>query len=623
MITESIKNELMEVYRKALQPPYFGGIKKWAEENVILPPAYAIPGKLDLSISPYLLDPMKDIDDPSVTQINLAMATQVGKSLVSELAILYWIINNPGPIFRIFNNNEISATFTETRLIPLLKNCEVIKPLISQDRFSMKKAGINLPHMAVTLGGANQGKAHGMSVKYLLADEIHQWETGMFNLFMARTTAFAGRRKIICASQPCQAGSEWDVIYSKGRVFEWQWLCPECKKRQPYVWSKEKLNGRGYAGFNWDSILNTDGSTNVIESSKTTWLECMECDCRIKDTPSERRYLNDTGEYVCIKNDGDASIKSYTCPNFVNVNLSFESAATQYMLAKKMLKHTGLCEQMEIFVTQVLGKFYKKDELSDISKIITEIYDKDNIDKDWVVSMGVDVQRIGGVKYYVVRAWNKNGNESRRLAFGVTINWDEIEEIRKKYNVPLPMVHVDSGDGETTIEVYQECLKRGQVIKIGGNLQYISYTPTKGDGNKTSYKHPDEITRLYSPVSNQDAGFPQGHKLKGIPAPLILFSNYSIKTILGNLRDNQLPNVKWKIDHPDENYDKQIYSEGLMDVIDKKSGLVQKRWIQNRTENHFWDVEVLNLLAAIRANAFSATKINEADIKKLIENTKL
>lgn len=620
MITADVKKELMDVYRKAIQPPYFGGIRSWAEENVILPPAYAIPGKLDMSISPYLLDPLKDIDDPKVTQINLAMATQVGKSLVSELAILYWIVNNPGPIFRIFNNNEISATFAETRLIPLLKNCKVIKPLLDTDRFSMKKAGIVLPHMAVTMGGANQGKAHGMSVRYLLADEIHAWDVGMFNLFMARTTAFAGRRKIICASQPSSAGSEWDTIYSKGLIYEWQWECPSCKKRQPYIWSKEKKNG-GYAGFNWDTVLNTDGSTNIVESSKTTWLECEDCDHRVKDTPTERRQLNDNGKYVCIKSDGDVSIKSYTCPNFVNINLSFEAAATQYMLAKRMMKYTGLHEQMEIFVTQVLGKFYKKEETVDISRIITEVYNKE-VDKDWIVSMGVDVQRVGNVKYYVVRAWNKNGNESRRLDFGVTIHWSDIEEIRKKYNIPLPMVHVDSGDGETTVQVYQECLIKGMVVKLGGNLQFISYTPTKGDGSKTSYKHVDGVNRLYSPVSNQDAGFPQGHKLKGIPAPLILFSNYSIKTILGNLRDNQIPNVTWKIDAPDEQYDKQMYSEGLMDVVDKKSGLTVKRWIQTHQDNHFWDCEVLNLLAAIRASVFSSTKINEADIRRIIDNSR-
>ena len=213
-----------------------------------------------------------------------------------------------------------------------------------------------------------------------------------------------------------------------------------------------------------------------------------------------------------------------------------------------------------------------------------------------------------------------HGNESRRLDFGVVLSFDQIEELRKKYNVPLPLVHVDSGDGVTSVEVYQNCLIRGSVLKVGNSLQYISYTPTKGDGNKASYKHPDNITRLYAPVSNQDAGFPVGHKLKGIPAPLVLFSNFSIKTILANLRDNQIPAVTWKIDRPDEEYDKQIYSEGLKDVVDKKSGIMTKRWLQLHQDNHFWDCEVLNLVAAIRANVFSATKINETDIKSIIES---
>lgn len=614
-----IKKELLSLYTTNFKPPFQGSMKEWVEENVILPPAYAIPGKLNLNLSPYLHQPMEDITNPRITQVNMITATQIGKSLLSELAIVYWVINEPGPIFRIFSTDELSKLFSETRLLPLLKNVEVIKPLLAQDRFAAKKSGVLLPHMSITMGSSNTAKAHGMSVKHLIADEVHLWDQGKFNLFTARTTAFAGRRKIIVASQPNECKSELDGIYSKGLIYEWQWLCPSCNKRQPFYWSKEKKDG-SYAGFNWDKVLNDDGTTNIIESSKTGWLECDECSHRITDTPMERRYLNETGKYICIKKDGDSQIHSYTCPNFVNVNLSFASSITQYLLAKQVMRSTGLDEQMKIFVNQTLGKFYKKDDNVDISKIVMEIYDRENLDKEWIITMGVDVQRVGGVKYYVIRAWNKNGNESRRLDFGVVLSFDQIEELRKKYNVPLPLVHVDSGDGVTSVEVYQNCLIRGSVLKIGNNLQYISYTPTKGDGNKTSYKHPDNITRLYAPISNQDAGFPVGHKLKGIPAPLVLFSNFSIKTILANLRDNQIPAVTWKIDRPDEEYDKQIYSEGLKDVVDKKSGIMTKRWLQLHQDNHFWDCEVLNLVAAIRANAFSATKINEIDIKSIIEN---
>lgn len=613
-----LKKELLHHFHNSYQPPYFGGFRKWCEENVVLPTSYAIPGKLDLSISPYLHKPMESIDDPKIMQVNLACATQIGKSLVSELFIPYTAMNAPAPMYRIFQSGEISDVFAEARLIPLLNNIECVKPLLTLNRHTVTKSSIKLPGMHINMGSCDSSLKHGMSVRYLLCDELHEWQVGNFDKFKARTTAFAGRRKIICASQPCDANSEWDQICSKGRVYNWEWLCPCCNLRQPFHWSKQRDDG-SYAGFNWNTIENADGTTNIAESSKTTWLECFNCKHKLYDKPQDRRYLNDTGGYVCVKPDGDSSVVTYMVPNFVNVNLSFESSTTQYLLSKRFKKQTGLDEQMKIFVNQVLGKFYKKDEEADLSKIVTEHYEKE-LDKDWVLTMGVDVQRTGLVKYYVIRAWKKDGTESRRIDFGIARTFDEIEQLRVKHNILLPLVAVDSGD--QTIEVYQECMSRGKVVDVGRQKQYVSWQPTKGDG-RVSYKHSkDGITRLYSEVLNQDCQWPDNHKLKGIPAPLIMFSNFSIKTILGNLRDNQIDGVKWKIDHADTEYDKQIYSEALIDTVDKKSGLIVKRWQQIGQDNHWFDCEVLCLLQAIRAGVFSATKINEEDIKKLIDNQK-
>lgn len=619
---KQVKSELYKVYSENLIPPYYGSIKDWCEKYIELPTnEYAIPGKLDLSISPYLLKPLEAIADPKIDQINLAMATQIGKTLITEICIPYWIMNAPGPMYRIFHNNDAAKSFSTNRLIPLLKLCEPIKPLISHNRFSLTANEIKLPHMSVIMGGANDGLAHGHSVKYLICDEIHQWEPGFFEKFRARSTYFIGRRKIICSSQPGKAGSEWESIYNKGRIYEWQWLCPQCKTRQPYYWSLEKGNNK-YAGFNWDSILNSDGTTNIAESAKTTILECINCDHRVHDTPTERRLLNDTGDYVLIKNSGASDVVSFTCPNFVNIKLSFAYAATKYMLAKQMQRLTGLDEDMESFVTQIRGRFYHREREADLSKILVETYDKENLDKDWLPILTVDVQQTGNVKYWLVRAWNRNGNESKRLDFGIARDWEEIENIRKKYKVPYPLVGIDSGDGNRTQEIYQECIKHGQVITVGGNLQYISWCPLKGDSKVNYTNHPDKIARLYSPISPQDACFPVGHKLRGIPAPLIIWSNYSVKTILANLRDNKIDGVVWKVDRKDEEYDTQLYSEDLKDVIDKKTGLTTQRWIQTRSANHWLDVEAMQLVMAIRASVFSATKINEDAMKNLIENSK-
>ena len=108
--------------------------------------------------------------------------------------------------------------------------------------------------------------------------------------------------------------------------------------------------------------------------------------------------LNKNGDYVLIKAGGDEGVVSYTCPNFVNPNLSFAYASSQYMMAKRMKKMTGLDEQMEIFVEQILGKFYHREQEADLSKIVTETYDKENLNNEWLPIMSVDVQRTGNIK---------------------------------------------------------------------------------------------------------------------------------------------------------------------------------------------------------------------------------
>ena len=624
MITE-LKQELLSVYKDSLTPPYDKGFQVWCEENIILPAAYAVPGRLDISISPYLIEPMKQFDNPLITQLNLIAATQTGKSLLAELAIPYIIINKPGPVFRIFHNKDVSDVFAETRLIPLLKNCKPIAPLLEYDRFTLKKSGVTLAHMAVTLGGSGTSLQHGMSVKYLLCDEVHRWDIGEFERYKARTTAFANRRKIIVSSQPSEVGSELEKINNSGLVYEWYYKCqnPACGKHQAFVWNKQRADD-SYCGFQWDTVLNPDGeTTNVMQSAKTTWLECEFCKHKHFDTPSVRRKLNDEGKYICVKPDGDPAIVSYNWPNFVNINLSFASVAMQYMQAKLYQKATGLDEQMKIFVTQVLGRFYKAPRIVDLGKVLAEPYDPADTDnKDWIRTLGVDVQRSGGVKYWVCWAYNRNGNESRRIDFGIARTWDEIEATRIKYKVIRPAVGIDSGDGENTYNIYQECVKHGEVIKSPHGLTYSCWTPMKGDSAPSYRDSKTGITQLYK-SSPQNSQFPIGSKFRGIPAPLIIWSSTSVKIILTNLRDGKMPGVKWLIDRTDEEFDMQLRSEALREVVDKRTGAIVQRWVELGHDNHYLDACAMGLCLAIIAGATSATFTNESELKKLESVKKL
>ena len=613
---QEITDQLLDTFVNVSRP-YSGSIADWAKENIRLPEIYGQPGRCDLSTSPWLIPPLEDVLNPKVTTIIKIMAVRVGKSLVDDVTIPYWISQSPGPVLRVHQDDEAASVSIETRLLPILRTTEAVSPLLPMKK-GVKKGLINLPNMFIRYGGDKESMAHSIGIRYLVLDEAHLYDLGMVEKFIARTLDFAGRRKIIISSTPNMAGSELEKYYKSGQIFQWHWQCPQCKKYQPYYWSKQR-DDLTYAGFNWDTILLPDGiNTDIEKSAKSTWLECFHCRHQIHDNVTNRRMLNDNGKYICIKSDGDVSIHAYNCPLFVNLNLPFEFFTTEYLKAK-FLQRRNLPEDMITFVTGKLAEFYAADKMVDDSKIMRGDYipTPTDYEKNWVNIMTVDCQATGDIKFYVVRTWNKNGMESRRLSFGVCRTWDEVEDIRKKWNVRVPCVGVDSGWNTTT--VYQECIKHNEEFHdpvLRKNI-FMSWIPMKGD-SKISWPDKNNISKYYSPISNQDALFSQDSKYYGRPAKLILWSNYSIKTILMQLRDNTIQGIKWLVDVKDAEYEKQLYSEGLKDVVDKKSGLITQRWVQVGQDNHYLDCESMNLTLAVRSNVFSPTSVNEEDLKRKI-----
>lgn len=609
-MTPELKSELFQVFSESILPPYTGSFKQWAESEVELTSKFGIPGKLDMSISPYLHFPMELLDDDTVEQINLIMATQIGKSMYQQIAVPYLTINRPGQMLMLLHNNEIMKKFGSSHVVPVLKACKPTNNLLKYNRYAVKKSEVNFSNgYSLTMGGANDGFAHGLTVQYLFCDEVHQYEAGMFDKAKARTTAFAGRRKIIVASQPDKAGSELERIYNSGRVYEWCYTCPSCSVVQPFVWNKQRED-ESYFGFVMtDKVYEGDGeSLNIAASAKSTVIECEHCRHHITDTPTNRLWLNNTGKYVLMADNGNRKVVSVNCPGFVNKEMSFESFMTQYLLANRA-KRAGRDEAKINFVNQVLGKFYAADPVQDLNQTLTQLYDK-TVDSEWLVTMGVDFQQNGRLKYYVIRAWNKDGRTSKRLDFGVTRDWRYIAELQQKYKIYLPCVGVDTGF--LAEEVYQECIFAGgkfQVPRVKGILEHVGWTPLKGVGNRQPWKHADGIVRLYSPPEPQDSKFDKGSRFHGIPAKLTNFHSPSIQQILANLRDNKTAGIKWMIDSTDKDYISQLYAEGFAEVENKKTGIIETKWIVKSDNNHYWDCEKMNLTLAIIFGHFTATDL--------------
>lgn len=618
-MNQVVKSSLLSAFAESLVSPFQGSISQWCNKYITLPEVYSMPGILDLSLSPYLAQPLDDFLNPDIRSVHLSMARRIGKTLITECFIAYSLVERPGPIMRVHQSDQAADQSTKTKLLPIFKQCPLIAPMLPKHPYTKEKL-INFGHTFLKITGAHENPAASTGARYLVMDEAALYELGLMEKFIGRTDDFAGNRKIIVCSTPNHAGSELYNYYNLGQIYEWHWQCPnpDCCKFQPWQWSKEREDGT-YSGINWETILLPDGETNIAASASTAVLECFHCKHQVADNVTNRELLNATGKYICIKQDGDPAARAYQCPAFVNVKLSLQSFVVEYLNAKK-LRNLNIHENMVTFVTEKLGRFYKEEQRLDVSKIMRGDYKIEvttPLDKDYVRLMAVDVQRKGTVKYYVIRDWKKTGNESKRIAFGICRDWKELSDIAEKWNVQPVCVGVDSGDGPNTTEIYQQCVLHGKLVNINGVRDWACWAALKGD-KAMSYQHKDGARRLYKERGAGDPVFPMNHKLKGIPAPLYLWSNYSIKSILMKLRDNQVPGVKWMVDSFDADYEMQMQSEGLMDVIDKKTGMTIQRWMQIGEHNHFLDAEAQNLVMAIRAQVFSAVEVDESMLLKVI-----
>ena len=89
--------EAFPAWRVGWRQPDRRPIWAWAHDNVILPAAYAQPGRFDVQGSRHLIGPLNAIQDDHVREASWCGAIQTGKSLASEIGIAWAIANSPGP----------------------------------------------------------------------------------------------------------------------------------------------------------------------------------------------------------------------------------------------------------------------------------------------------------------------------------------------------------------------------------------------------------------------------------------------------------------------------------------------------------------------------------------------
>lgn len=587
-------NSLLQSFCSGWSPIDFSAIQTWAATNVSLNSAYSIPGPFDVSRSRFLIEPFNALKDHSIRQVNILASPRCAKTLLGEIYMLHFIASNQGTFLWLQSSDEMVDRMSDLRMIPLVKSCKVVKDMVDRsNKFALTKRCFRFPHMNIFITSAKIRSLQSIGYKTIVADECYLYDDGYISEARARLGDFQHTSKFLLLSQGGVEGDEWDKEFKAAPIYEWGFVCANCKKEQVLSFNSKRIDST-YGGIIWDKndVTYKDGVWNYQAAAKTARLECINESCKHQypDQPQVRRYLNDSGLYICTKSDGNPKRKSFRWNALANMEIPFSDLVVEYLQAKDALSLEGSKTRLQEFYQKRLAKSFSHNIQSALSTIAIEDYNPLDAWGD-LTFLTIDCQASFTDFWCLVRSWTKNG-ESRLRTYEKVSTWAELREIQTKYQIRDQCVLVDSGYNAT--QVYQKCCEYSHVGVVGGKKQVLSWIATKGV-DAIDFPHADGTRRIYSEIARGDPALGTGPA--GKTAPLYKFSNFSYKNLLVNLRDGK--GQKWTCPGYDEEYTRQLNSEILQRTIDSKTG--KEKWIfivKTGVPNHLFDCEVLQVMAA-------------------------
>jgi len=559
-----------ECVLSALAERNAGGIADWALDNVKLRES-PYGGQFRADETPWLLEPLAAHADPGNQTVVMSCAAQTGKTVSMSVAIAYSLSQNPSPHLVTFQDEDSYKDYSKERLGPILESCPALKDQWPSDRHRKTISEVFFHSCTLKLGPANNSFLRSWSIRFLYGDEVSAWRPGMLARAKARTTRYWNRKHWF-SSTPELVGDDFDTEYRSGTCEVWHLKCQGCG---------ELFAPSFYDCMRWESneLTKPGGVWNYEEVAKTVTMACSHCDHAHTNTEANWRQMV-KGGYVATNNNPTPRVRSFsfnqlTLPPSV---MPWSDLVIDFLKAKQHAA-AGYTQPLREFVTLRLAESWKPSNHMETERIeVSDAYrPEDAWEDEHTRFLTVDCQNYLEEFFCIVRAWSKGG-ASRLLAFRRVSSFDEVEELRKEFEVAPQRTFLDVGYQRA--RVLAQCGRFGWVGLRGEPSVDFAHT---GNGRT--------IRRLYSkPTRVSSTG--------RVAPPVFRWSNPSAKDILAALKAGKAQ--PWEVCKMDpelaEEYAKQLDSERKKEVIDKH-GRAEMRWVSFRA-NHAWDCECMQVVAA-------------------------
>lgn len=234
--------------RRQWAPPSKQSVSEWAEENFRLSPEYsAATGKLRLY--KWQRGPLDAYGDPYTRELVIMSATQMLKTLTTQVVIAHSIACDPGPILMAQPTETDAETFSKERLGPMVRDMDCLREKVSPEK---KTSASNTILQKVFQGGSLSlvgaqaaGNFARRSIRLFIGDERDKWKRNIgregdgWSLGVKRTATFRSRAKLIQVCSPTVDGdSAIAAAYERSDQRKYHIPCPHCGHKQILAWGQ-------------------------------------------------------------------------------------------------------------------------------------------------------------------------------------------------------------------------------------------------------------------------------------------------------------------------------------------------------------------------------------------------
>lgn len=561
---------------------------------------------------PFVKKPFEAADDIRCKRLVIFKASSCLGTVVGQIINAKRIVCDVGDALMVCQTDAAASDWSKTRGKEWLKSIPDVMRLLSSDKYSITNDLWLFRHKFLAISGPGINSAQSTQVRYVQTDESHleAYPPGRLVEFEKRLGGRFDRQATHITTAP-DKGKEIDGFYHEGDQNECHWRCRKCAK---LFWPLTGKDSRDY--YNGELVLNLEGDI--------PFAVCPHCQMGYQDNHRDRYDLVRDSDYVAMNPVAPKETQSFRWSVWFAHWIGWRDLALEYKQAMAAAIKTFDLKPFEDWEKKRLCKSYiptlpdfgdgkgKSDyKLGDIWSVSESLRVLTGDPQAGIADDGAHIHAL-------VTEWDREG-QSRRQLYRRVPNFPQFAMIQQEQGIKPHHVLVDGGHELRTC--LRECGKRGYNVFRGSPEEGFLHLPTRQNGGIHIPNMPYSQAVAESGIIGAKEGGAT-RKLRGVMqsgacppgwAWVITGANQTLYGYLYALITGSAGRYFGIASDMDECYVSNM--PAFIPVIEpnKKTGVSGKMIWRLVRQSHYWDLEVLSLVVALRCGYFPLAKQIESE----------